>query len=258
MDRFTDIPKDILELILYETDPKDIDTFCQINDRINNLCKDNKVIHNYFIHHNLFIDGPYESFLEKIINSKSTILTNYLIRWVNYNNFGDRYTYSIIYYLIKNKEISDIDIFNHIKLLIEIFNVKLNDPIIFKVTDGSVRYKRKQLIQLLQQADLFDYKAALNYSINYYKYDEFVDTINYMLENNIKISNPIISLIFNQMLIYPDPRYIQFLLNIDDPTFKSQLEEHLPKFKANLGSLIKNPYFTSESDPYKIMFDLLQ
>ena len=52
-DRFTQIPRDIRELILYETQPTDLDTLCQINQQMEDLCHDDRILDNYLNYYQL-------------------------------------------------------------------------------------------------------------------------------------------------------------------------------------------------------------
>ena len=157
VDRFVNVPKDILELILYETDPKNLDTFCQINDRIHNLCQDTEIINRYIKYHQLI--APYISItISNVINTNSIILIVYLFKVLSkpidlVYNFWE-----IIVSLSNNMNISDQDILNLLHIVYSILNV--SNPSMLKLNDSFVqntliylakKNDRKYLIELLKQ-----------------------------------------------------------------------------------------------------------
>ena len=54
-DYLSQTPKDIQELIIYETKPHDLDTLCRINEEMSILCQNNRILENYLHQHNLSI-----------------------------------------------------------------------------------------------------------------------------------------------------------------------------------------------------------
>ena len=193
VDRFVDVPKDILELILYETDPKNLDTFCQINERINNLCQDKRILDKYIKYHQL-VSNNYESTIQLMIDTNSTILIAYFLEDLTNTDEIFSIYWIIIEQLTNNKNISDQDMFFLLKLIYFKFKnardrsgVRNNSAryrleIRNTLTDLALKTNRKQLIQLLKNNNLFDYTQSIHTSIIIGNVEEFMETINYIVK----------------------------------------------------------------------------
>ena len=55
--RLTEIPRDIQELIIYQTNPENFDTLCYSNPDILNLCNNPRIIQDYLIKHNIILNN---------------------------------------------------------------------------------------------------------------------------------------------------------------------------------------------------------
>ena len=77
------VPRDVQELILYETDPKNLDTLCIINENINRLCINDRIMDQYLKNHQLnipiFSSLDTRSFLNLKKYMTTTINTNSII-----------------------------------------------------------------------------------------------------------------------------------------------------------------------------------
>ena len=260
-DRFSNVPKDILELILYKTNPKDLDTFCSINERINNLCQNNQILDKYIKYHQL-VSNNFEDTLNFIIDTNSIILIAYLLEsLINSNELLYMYHWGIIERLTTDKNILDQDVFNLGSLIYSKFKMSRDQQKIKNtLTYWALTNDRKQLIQLLKNNNLFEYYQSMDTSYMLENVEEFMESINYMIEHNLHkeygLDDMILNIIHNIIHI-PNQRIVEFLLSIEDPKFKSALDKNLPILSDTIHSNLRRGYQSEYKDKYQAILDLL-
>ena len=185
------IPKDIQELIIYETKPEDLDILCQINEEMSILCQNNRIIKTYLDQHNLSIpqlkilddsnymwnDSEFEKYykyLYNMLHMKSLVLLRYILSMPIYGSLND--ISNFISYLFSNNFSDDyiIEILSAFKLTQEDFGM-LNI-----LTNESIIRNRPKVINWLKLNNFYIYQEALILAIrknNNNLFDEVFDLV---------------------------------------------------------------------------------
>ena len=252
-DRLSQIPKDIRELILYETQPEDLDTLCEINQEMEDSCQDERVLNRYFNYHKLYQQkGSYLDMLH-IINIGSIVLIQHLINLLQkYNLLSILNIQIIIQLLNNNKNISDTDLIHLFKQL------PLSDEILHTLTYESVLNNRYQLIQWLKDEHYFQYRDAIHASVKSNNVGEFINSINSL--NSVILGDDYImwDVLVEEILDFnPDPYFIVRLLAIKNPKIVKLLDEVWENAIKIVIDRQKDPDYEKFSKQYGAIYDIL-
>ena len=251
-DRFLDIPRDILEIILYETKIEDLDTFCSINLRIDDLCQDDRVMDKYITQYGLKSEDLRKT-ITNIINTNSITLIKYFIESIKKRPIAQERLFLFITNLLANKNISNQDIAFLIYFLpqtYEIFNI---------LTNRALLNNRHRLIKFLKEADIFDYRQSLESSIKMGNIEEFINTLNYIIDRNFYDNyNRFfdISHILDWLIQNPNVQIVRYLLSIENPTFRNKLIQNLPGFINQIQTYLNRSYNIHYNDQYRAILSL--